>query len=56
MRAEPVWLETTDPLAVVDIPAFCSEFGHRLVEVGPLLGQSLPVERGSGAQRVASSE
>jgi tRNA 2-thiouridine synthesizing protein A len=27
-----LWLETTDPLAVLDIPAFCSEAGHRLVE------------------------
>lgn len=27
-----VWLETTDPLAIVDIPAFCAEAGHRLVE------------------------
>jgi tRNA 2-thiouridine synthesizing protein A len=27
-----IWLETTDPLAVVDIPAFCSNDGHRLVE------------------------
>jgi len=26
-----VWLETTDPLAVIDIPAFCAESGHRLV-------------------------
>ena len=25
-------LETTDPLAVIDIPAFCTEAGHRLVE------------------------
>nr|WP_276562531.1 sulfurtransferase TusA family protein [Hoeflea prorocentri] len=27
-----IWVETTDPLAVVDIPHFCSEFGHRLLE------------------------
>jgi len=27
-----VWLETTDPLAVIDIPAFCNEKGHELVE------------------------
>ncbi|MEM9330501.1 MAG: sulfurtransferase TusA family protein [Pseudomonadota bacterium] len=25
-------LETTDPLAVIDIPAFCNENGHDLVE------------------------
>jgi len=27
-----LWLETTDPLAIIDIPAFCLENGHRLVE------------------------
>lgn len=27
-----LWLETTDPLAVIDIPAFLNESGHRLVE------------------------
>jgi len=27
-----LWLDTTDPLAVIDIPAFCRESGHRLVE------------------------
>ena len=27
-----LWLETTDPLAVLDIPAFCAETGHLLVE------------------------
>lgn len=27
-----LWLETTDPLAVIDIPAFCQQSGHRLVE------------------------
>ena len=26
-----LWLETTDPLAVIDIPAFCQDNGHRLV-------------------------
>lgn len=27
-----IWVETTDPLATVDIPHFCSEEGHRLIE------------------------
>ncbi|MCT8998017.1 sulfurtransferase TusA family protein [Chelativorans intermedius] len=27
-----LWLETTDPLAAIDIPAFCAEAGHRLLE------------------------
>ncbi|MBD9374892.1 sulfurtransferase TusA family protein [Rhizobium sp. ARZ01] len=25
-----LWIETTDPLAVIDIPHFCSEYGHTL--------------------------
>jgi len=25
-----LWLETTDPLAVIDIPHFCHEDGHAL--------------------------
>jgi len=27
-----IWLETTDPLAAIDIPAFCNETGHELIE------------------------
>lgn len=27
-----IWLETTDPLALIDIPALCSRDAHRLVE------------------------
>lgn len=26
-----IWLETTDPLAAIDIPAFCNENGHELL-------------------------
>ena len=33
-----LWIETTDPLAVVDIPAFCAEDGHKLLEKGPIPG------------------
>jgi len=29
---EQIWLETTDPLAVLDVPAFCQEVGHILLE------------------------
>lgn len=28
---DQLWLETTDPLAVIDIPAFCQENGHELI-------------------------
>ncbi|WP_432286661.1 sulfurtransferase TusA family protein [Aminobacter sp. BA135] len=45
---ELLWLETTDPLAVIDIPAFCQEAGHRLVETTPVAGgHRFLVERGS---------
>jgi tRNA 2-thiouridine synthesizing protein A len=42
-----LWLETTDPLAVIDIPAFCKENGHRLVEsLGAEGGHRFLIERG----------
>lgn len=28
---DQLWIETTDALAVIDIPAFCQDNGHRLV-------------------------
>ena len=28
-----LWVETTDPLSAIDIPAFCENDGHDLVEV-----------------------
>lgn len=44
---ERLWLETTDPLAVIDIPAFCTEEGHRLVEQQPTAGgHRFLIERG----------
>lgn len=43
-----LWLETTDPLAVIDIPAFCQDAGHRLVETKAAEGgHRFLVERGS---------
>jgi tRNA 2-thiouridine synthesizing protein A len=43
-----LWLETTDPLAVIDIPAFCTESGHRLVETRSQPGgHRFLVERGA---------
>lgn len=42
-----LWLETTDPLAVIDIPAFCTESGHRLIETQTVEGgHRFLVERG----------
>lgn len=43
-----LWLETTDPLAVIDIPAFCRDAGHALVETQPMThGHRFLVERGA---------
>ncbi len=33
---EQIWLETTDPLAIIDIPTFCNENGHSLIETQTL--------------------
>ncbi|TPI49459.1 response regulator SirA [Mesorhizobium sp. B2-4-9] len=42
-----LWLETTDPLAVIDIPAFCADSGHHLVETSAISGgHRFLVERG----------
>ena len=41
-------IETTDPLAVIDLPAFCREAGHRLISVEELeAGHIFLVEKGS---------
>lgn len=40
-------VETTDPLAVIDIPALCAESGHRLVSSEALDdGHRFLIERG----------
>lgn len=42
-----LWVETTDPLAVIDIPAFCTDGGHRLVASEALEGgHRFLIERG----------
>ena len=33
-----IWVETSDPLATVDIPHFCSEDGHRLLRTQTIDG------------------
>ncbi len=33
-----IWVETSDPLAVIDIPHFCEEAGHLLVETTKIAG------------------
>ncbi|MFI0845082.1 sulfurtransferase TusA family protein [Mesorhizobium sp. IMUNJ 23232] len=43
-----LWVETTDPLAVIDIPAFCHDAGHRLVKNEPNeAGHRFLIERGA---------
>ena len=42
-----LWLETTDPLAVIDIPAFAHADGHRLLRSAATTdGHRFLVERG----------
>ena len=44
-----LWIETTDPLAVIDIPAFCTDSGHRLVASEAVAGgHRFLIERGGG--------
>lgn len=41
-------VETTDPLSVIDIPAFCGENGHRLVKTEAMSGgHRFLIERGA---------
>ena len=35
-RGEELSIETTDPLAVIDVPHFCREDGHELIEQAKL--------------------
>ncbi|MCO4317700.1 sulfurtransferase TusA family protein [Phyllobacterium sp. 21LDTY02-6] len=42
-----IWVETTDPLAVIDMPNFCMTEGHRLIEtVNVDGGHRFHIERG----------
>jgi tRNA 2-thiouridine synthesizing protein A len=43
-----LWIETTDPLAVIDIPALCKDDGHALREShGVEGGHRFLIERGA---------
>lgn len=43
-----LWLETTDPLAVIDIPHFCREHRHALIESQAMQGgHRFLIERGA---------
>lgn len=46
---EVLMIETTDSLAVIDIPHFCQEYGHRLVSSQTVQGGCrFTIERGAG--------
>ena len=46
---ERLWVETTDPLAVIDVPAFARENDHALVETREVEGgHRFLLERGAG--------
>jgi tRNA 2-thiouridine synthesizing protein A len=43
-----IWIETSDPLAVIDMPNFCQAEGHRLIETISFRGgHRFHIERGS---------
>lgn len=45
---ERLWVHTSDPLAVIDIPNFCRESGHALVESEKAAdGHRFLIERGA---------
>ena len=47
MAGATLTVETTDPLAAIDIPAFCKEDGHRLVAAVTVPGgHRFTIERG----------
>ncbi|PSH69139.1 response regulator SirA [Phyllobacterium brassicacearum] len=42
-----IWVETSDPLAVIDVPNFCLTDGHRLIETVSITGgHRFHIERG----------
>ncbi|ATU90528.1 sulfurtransferase TusA family protein [Phyllobacterium zundukense] len=42
-----IWVETSDPLAVIDMPNFCLNDGHRLIETLSIDGgHRFHIERG----------
>ena len=50
-----LWLETTDPLASLDIPAFCNEVGHTLLETEKVdYGHRFLVRRKPAVKRALS--
>jgi len=45
---EQVWVETTDPLSAIDIPNFCENDGHKLLQVEEADGyQRYLIEKGA---------
>ncbi|MAZ18800.1 MAG: response regulator SirA [Ahrensia sp.] len=45
---ERLWVHTSDPLAVIDIPHFCQESGHALIEIEKAEdGHRFLIERGA---------
>jgi tRNA 2-thiouridine synthesizing protein A len=46
-----LWVEATDPLSALDIPNFCREDGHALIETGEKDGvRRFLIERGQRAR------
>lgn len=51
---ERLIVETTDPLAAIDVPAFCREYGHRLIASEDVSGgHRFTIEKGAGRKSSA---
>ncbi|TCD13752.1 sulfurtransferase TusA family protein [Oricola cellulosilytica] len=47
-KGDRIWVRTSDPLAVIDIPNFCQERGHALIETQSAEdGHRFLIERGA---------
>ena len=45
---DQIWVETTDPLAVIDLPHFCAENGHTLADSSATAdGHRFLIEKGA---------
>jgi tRNA 2-thiouridine synthesizing protein A len=48
---EAIWVLSSDPLSVVDIPHMCHQEGHAVIESSPALGhQRFLIRRGDSRQ------
>ncbi|MBW3096546.1 sulfurtransferase TusA family protein [Pseudohoeflea coraliihabitans] len=52
-----ILVETTDPLAVIDLPHFCQQEGHRLLESQPRAeGHAFLIEKSTAAEATTAPQ